>query len=78
MANTESKEMHNKDVAQQMWRPATAITLVLGWIGLLAGGIDVPVAFQGLAGTAVVGLGLDRSLYKRRAVDSQAQSGDPK
>jgi len=56
----------NVDTLDRVWRPATALTLVLGWIGLLAGGIEIPLAFQALTGTAVVGLGADRALFKRK------------
>ena len=78
MANTEAKEMHNKDVVQQMWRPAIAIILPLIYgIGAILG-TDFPTIFEVAAVGAPAGLMVDRALYKRRNVEAQAQSGDPK
>jgi len=78
MANKESKEMHNQDVIQRMWRPFIAVSLPLIYgIGTILG-TDFPATFEIAALGAPVGLGLDRALYKRRSVDAQKQAGDPK
>lgn len=70
--------MHKKDIIIQLWRPFTAVILVLGWICMEGTGHDVSTAYQALTVAGVGGLGVDRAMWKRRQAKDQIQAGDPK